>query len=86
MCYNACMSTITLSQTKITKQKGVVVLPVKEYQRLLSAAVPTHYLTGKAASRLDKLVENGLREHREGKTINADSLGEAVKKHKAHVR
>ena len=77
---------ITLSQANVVSQKGVVVLPVKEYQRLLAAAVPTYYLTGKAALRLDKLVEDGLREHRYGKTISANSLGEAVKKFRAHAR
>ena len=79
------MATITLSQTKIAKQKGVVVLPVAEYRRLLVASVPTHYLTGKAALRLDRLVEEGLREYREGKTISAGSLSEAVKQFK-HAR
>jgi len=70
------MMTITLSPAKVAKQGGVVVLPIKEYQRLLAAAVPTYYLTGKAALRLDKLVEDGLREHREGKTRSIKSLAD----------
>ena len=80
------MATITLSKAKVQKQKGIVVLPVAEYQRLLAAAVPEVYLTGKAALKLDKLVEDGMREYRAGKTITARSLGEAVKKFKAHAR
>lgn len=80
------MVTINLSKVAVQKQKGVVVLPVKEYQRLLRAAVPTHYLTGKAATRLDKLVERNFREHREGKTMTAGSISEAVRKFKAHAR
>ena len=70
------MATITLSQTKVAKQKGVVVLPVAEYRRLLAASMPTRYLTGKAALRLDKLVEEGLREYREGKTRQIKSLAD----------
>ena len=77
---------ITLSRAAVQKEQGVVVLPVKEYQRLLAASIPEYYLTGKAALRLDKLVEDGLREHGEGKTISASSLSEAVKKFKAHAR
>ena len=80
------MTTTALLKAAVKKQKGVVVLPVEEYQRLLAAAVPTYYLKGKAATRLDKLVENSLREYREGKTVTASSLGEAVKKFKAHAR
>ncbi len=70
------MATITLASNEIARQKGVVVLPVKEYQRLLAAAVPTYYLTGKAALNLDKLVEEGLLEHRTGKTSVIRSLAE----------
>lgn len=80
------MVTITLSKAKVDKQKGVVVLPVEEYNRLLARAVPEVYLTGRAARDLDKLVEDGLREHRAGKTMTANSVGEAVKKFKAHAR
>ncbi len=54
------MNDITIEQSKIEKQKGVVILPIKEYQKLLERAVPTYYLTGKAAKKLDKLVEDGL--------------------------
>lgn len=80
------MAIVTLSKAKVERQKGVVVLPLKEYQRLLAAAVPTYYLTGKAALHLDKLVERSLREYREGKTVSANSLTEALKKHRAHAR
>lgn len=81
------MSTITISKEKIKKDAGVVVLPVKEYQRLLRASVPTYYLTGKAARDLDKRVEEGLREHREGKTIVADSTSSALKAYRSrHAR
>jgi len=76
------MTMITLSQKSVQKQKGLVVLPIKEYERLIRASVPEYYLTGKAAKRLDKLVEDGLREYREGKTILASSISEAIAKNR----
>lgn len=76
------MATILAQSTlKISKKdldKGVVILPLKEYRALQERAVPTYYLTGKKAKALDKLVEEGLKEHREGKTIQASSLTEAL--------
>ncbi|MEK9173584.1 MAG: hypothetical protein AAB594_03380 [Patescibacteria group bacterium] len=69
------MANVTINKTKIDNDKGVVILPVKEYQRLVdSSRVPTYYLTGKAARDLDKLVEEGLKEYREGKTISYKSF------------
>lgn len=72
------MTTATLLKLKKTaaKRKGDVVLPAKVYRQLLDAAVPTYYLTGKAATDLDKLVEEGLREHAEGKTRTLRSLAD----------
>ena len=79
------MTTITPSKSKVREENGVVVLPVAEYQRLLAAAVPEVYLTGKVALKLDKLVEDSMREYRAGKTMTASSISEAVKKFKAHA-
>ena len=79
------MTTTQLLKAALKKKKSVVVLPVAEYQRLLAAATPTYYLKGKAAVRLDKLVERSLKEYREGKTVRAGSLSEAVKKFRRHV-
>jgi len=67
---------ITVSQAKIKKEGGVVVLPIREYERLRAAAIPTYYLTGKAATDLDELVEGGLRAHRAGKTRKLRSLAD----------
>jgi len=33
---------------------------LKEYQKLCERAVPTYYLKGKEAKKLDKLVEEGF--------------------------
>ncbi|MDP3763154.1 MAG: hypothetical protein Q8Q92_00635 [bacterium] len=73
------MTTITISKKKIEEESGVVVLPLKEYRKLCEQAAPTYYLKERAAEKLDKLVENGLKDYREGKTISARSLGEAMK-------
>ena len=70
------MSNIVISKSKVKEEGGVVVMPLKEYHRLLKRSVPTHYLKGKAAERLDKLVEEGLKEHREGKTKVIKSLAD----------
>lgn len=60
-------------------KKGVVMLHLEEYRKLQEASAPTYYLTGKKAEKLDTLVERGLQEHREGKTIEASSLKEALR-------
>ena len=75
------MNNITIQKSKIKSENGVVILPVKEYQKLLERAVPTYYLSGKDAEELDKLYEEGMKEYREGRTIKAGSLKEAIKKH-----
>src|SRR3990167_3917702 len=86
MVYFVPMTTATLLKKATAKDRGVVVLPVQEYQRLIAAAVPTYYLTGKEATDLDKLVEEGLREHRTGKTFSASSMNEAVKLYRQQER
>ena len=70
------MPNITIQKQKIEKQKGVVILPIKEYQKLLEQRVPTYYLTGKAAKDLDKLAEEGLNKYKAGKTRKIKSLAD----------
>ena len=77
---------ITVSRADIRKKEGVVILPLKEYKRLVAQAVPTYYLTGKAARDLDKLVAEGMREHRAGRTTVANSISEALKKSRRYAR
>lgn len=69
---------VLIPRKAVEQKGGVVILSLKEYQKLRERAVPEYYLTGKAAEKLDKLVEEGLREYAEGKTIRADSLDEAL--------
>ena len=70
------MSTVTIDKKRIDKQKGLVILPIKEYEKLRERAVPTYYLKGKAAKNLDLLVESGLKEYRAGKTTQINSLAD----------
>lgn len=70
------MATITIPKSKIEKEKGVVILSLKEYQKLCQKAVPTYYLRGKKAERLDKLVGEGLREYRKGRCKTIKSLAD----------
>ena len=70
------MNQITIAKEKVEKQKGVVILPLKEYQELIRRAIPTYYLTGKAALKLDQLVTRGLKEFKAGKTKKIQSLAD----------
>ncbi len=72
-------NSITIQRQAVKKAGGFVILPLKEYDRLREQAIPTYYLQGKEARELDKLVEEGKREYREGKTISATSIREALK-------
>lgn len=80
------MATLTIDREKIEKQGGVVILSLKEYQKLCERAVPTYYLKGKKAEELDRLVEEGLREYERGETIKAASLKEALKVYERRQR
>jgi phage gp29-like protein len=60
-------------------KEGIVILPLKEYQKLQERVVPTYYLKGKEAKELDRLVEEGLREYERGESIRVSSLREALK-------
>lgn len=70
------MSTITISKNKVQKQGGVVVLSLKEYQKLRQQAIPTYYLKGKEAKTLDTLVEKGLKDYRAGEYKTIKSLSD----------
>jgi len=70
------MNTVTISKEKIKKEGGVVVLSLEEYRKLSEQAVPTYYLKGKAAKKLDKIVEQGLKDYRAGKTRTLKSLAD----------
>ena len=70
------MNTITILKKNIERKGGVVILSLEEYRKLAEQAVPTYYLKGKAAEKLDKLVEAGLKEYGAGKTKTLKSLAD----------
>jgi len=70
------MPTITVSKNRIKKQGGIVILGLKEYQKLCERAVPTYYLKGKEAEKLDELVKKGLSDYRKGKYKTIKSLSD----------
>lgn len=69
-------NSITISRETVQKKGGIVILPLREYQKLCERAVPTYYLKGKKAEELDKLVEEGLKEYRKGKCKTIKSLSD----------
>ena len=73
---NQTSQNITISKKNILKEKGVVILPLKEYQKLCERAVPTYYLREKEAEKLDRLVEEGLKEYKEGRCRRIKSLAD----------
>lgn len=70
---------ITISKRNIRRQGGFVILPLREYEELREKAIPTYCMEGKEAEELDKLVEEGLKDYRDGKTIKASSMRNALK-------
>ncbi len=65
---------INLSKATILKQKGMVILPLREYKRLCESAIPSYYLKGKEAQKLDCLVRDGMAEYKAGKCKIIKSL------------
>lgn len=75
--YSDFMQTLTHTTIRVSDRalrKGVVLLDIEEYRKLQMQSVPEIYLTGKAAEEADRLVEEGMREYREGKAIKLNSL------------
>ncbi len=70
------MATVTISKEKVKKEGGVVILSLKEYQKLCQRAVPTYYLKGKEAKELDRLVKKGLEDYQKGTCKSIKSLAD----------
>ena len=66
--------TILISEKEVQRKGGVVILPLREYQKLREQAVPIDYLEGKEAEELDSLVKKGLEEYHAGKCRTIKSL------------
>ena len=70
------MQLAQFEKNKILKSGGVVILSLKEYERLRENAVPTYYLKGGKALRFDKKVAAALKEYKQGKTKKLTSLSD----------
>lgn len=70
------MSIIAVHKEKVEKEAGVVILPLKEYRKLIARAVPVYYLAGREAAKLDKLVGYGFKEYKAGKARKITSLAD----------
>ena len=68
-------ATITRGPIQVGKEP-VVILSLKEYQKLCERVYPTYQLKGKAATDLDKLVKEGMKEYRAGKCKTIKSLAD----------
>lgn len=69
-------NSITIPREEVRKRGGIVILPLRQYQKLCERAVPTFYLRGKEAEKLDRLVKEGLKEYKKGKCKPIKSLAD----------
>ncbi|MEK7150047.1 MAG: hypothetical protein AAB688_00300 [Patescibacteria group bacterium] len=69
------MVTITIPKNLI-KNDDLVIVSRKEYESLKACTIPTFYLKGKEAEKLDKLVKGGMKEYQGGKCKTIKSLAD----------
>lgn len=76
------MSNIAVSMRRIKSKKGVVILPLAEYEALLrdAAGVLVEYLPPKAAAKLDKVVKKAMEDYKAGKTKMLSSFADLRRK------
>ena len=67
---------ISISQSIVNKEGGIVILSLREYQKLCAKTIPTYYLEGIEAEEIDSLVKEGLRAYRKGKSKKIRSLAD----------
>jgi hypothetical protein len=60
----------------LAKKDDLVVITRKEYEEMRARMLPVLQLKGGKAERLDKRVENALRDYRRGKTKRIVSLAD----------
>ena len=68
--------------SSIAKMGELVVLPRKEFEKMRAQIVPSFFLKGKGAKRLDKRASEGLREYHKRKTELLESF---LKKEYGHL-
>ncbi len=67
---------ITIPQTTINREGGIVILPLREYRKLCNQTVPVYYLQNKKADKLDILIKEGLTAYHRGKCKKIKSLSD----------
>jgi hypothetical protein len=72
------MNTITIAKKKIESEKGVVLLSLKEYKRIIDAAVPVEYLPKREIARLNKIGKQAMKEYKAGKAIKINSFADLL--------
>jgi len=73
------MKTITIPKKLDKEKEEDIVIPRQKYEKMKTYGIPTLYLKGKAAEKLERRVTKALKDYKEGKTIEASSLEEALK-------
>jgi len=71
------MKAVTIPR-EIIKNQDIVVMSRREFERMRASMVPTQFLKGRAAMRLDKRVVRSLEEHRRGATKKIHSLADLM--------
>ena len=66
--------TIAILKKSQIQNDDVVLIPRREYEMLKGNHIPTVFLKGKNARKLDRRVNASLREYRQGKTKILHSL------------
>lgn len=67
---------LTIKPNLIQKIGGMVILPLKEYEKLQKRAAEAFSLKGKKAKELDCLIRDGEIEYRTGKCKTIKSLAD----------
>lgn len=69
-------NSIIISKDAIQRIGGMVILSLGEYEKLRQNTAPVYQLIGREAEELEKLVKDGLEEHRAGKCRAIKSLAD----------
>ena len=69
------MNIVTIPR-KIAGKDDLVVIPRKEFEQMQSRMFPVLYLKGKSAARLDRRVENAIRDYEKGRKKKIKSLAD----------
>ena len=69
------MNIVTIPK-RVSKGDDLVVIPRKEYERMIAKMLPEVVLKGSKAESLDRRVKNAIRDYQNGKTKRIKSLAD----------